>query len=128
MSAMNEETLQQALANSQNLGEMTDADAVGTVGSPDCGDMVRMWIKYREQDGKKVIDKAGPIGFNDQKGPYFKFGLYKGWRDRKNPAGVVSSRTLYHDEIRVAAGPDKYSAVAPGGRRPAAPGAVRTQR
>jgi nitrogen fixation NifU-like protein len=55
---MNEETLQQALANPQNLGEMTDADAVGTVGSPDCGDMVRMWIKYREQDGRKVIDKA----------------------------------------------------------------------
>ena len=55
---MNEDTLQQALANPQNLGEMTDADAVGTVGSPDCGDMVRMWIKYREQDGRKVIDKA----------------------------------------------------------------------
>ncbi len=55
---MNEDTLQQALTNPQNLGEMTDADAVGTVGSPDCGDMVRMWIKYREQDGRKVIDKA----------------------------------------------------------------------
>jgi nitrogen fixation NifU-like protein len=58
MSAMNEDTLQQALANPQNLGEMTDADAVGTVGSPDCGDMVRLWIKYREQDGRRVIDKA----------------------------------------------------------------------
>jgi nitrogen fixation NifU-like protein len=55
---MNEETLHQALTNPQNLGEMNDADAVGTVGSPDCGDMVRMWIKYREQDGRKVIDKA----------------------------------------------------------------------
>lgn len=55
---MNEDTLQQALTNPQNLGEMNDADAVGTVGSPDCGDMVRMWIKYREQDGRKVIDKA----------------------------------------------------------------------
>jgi nitrogen fixation NifU-like protein len=55
---VNEETLQQAIADPQNLGEMTDADAVGTVGSPDCGDMVRMWIKYKDQDGKKVIDKA----------------------------------------------------------------------
>src|SRR4051812_8453880 len=55
---MNEDTLQQAIADPQNVGEMTDADAVGTVGSPDCGDMVRMWIKYREQDGRKVIDKA----------------------------------------------------------------------
>jgi nitrogen fixation NifU-like protein len=63
---VNEDTLQQALANPQNLGEMTDADAVGTVGSPDCGDMVRMWIKYREQDGKKVIDKASFQSFGCQ--------------------------------------------------------------
>ena len=63
---MNEDTLQQALANPQNLGEMADADAVGTVGSPDCGDMVRMWIKYREQDGRKVIDKASFQSFGCQ--------------------------------------------------------------
>jgi nitrogen fixation NifU-like protein len=37
---------------------MADADAVGTVGSADCGDMVRMWLKFKEQDGKKVIDRA----------------------------------------------------------------------
>ena len=42
---MNEQALQDAIANPQNLGEMNDADAVGTVGSPDCGDMVRLWIK-----------------------------------------------------------------------------------
>ena len=63
---MNEATLQHALTNPQNLGEMTDADAVGTVGSPDCGDMVRMWIKYREQDGRKVIDKASFQSFGCQ--------------------------------------------------------------
>jgi nitrogen fixation NifU-like protein len=63
---VNEATLQQALSNPQNLGEMTDADAVGTVGSPDCGDMVRMWIKYREQDGRKVIDKASFQSFGCQ--------------------------------------------------------------
>ena len=37
---------------------MADADSVGTVGSPDCGDMLRMWVKFKEQDGKKVIDRA----------------------------------------------------------------------
>jgi nitrogen fixation NifU-like protein len=63
---MDDTTLQQALANPQNLGEMDDADAVGTVGSPDCGDMVRMWIKYREQDGRKVIDKASFQSFGCQ--------------------------------------------------------------
>jgi nitrogen fixation NifU-like protein len=63
---VNDDTLQQALTNPQNLGEMNDADAVGTVGSPDCGDMVRMWIKYREQDGRKVIDKASFQSFGCQ--------------------------------------------------------------
>jgi nitrogen fixation protein NifU and related proteins len=37
---------------------MKDADAVGTVGSADCGDMLRMWVKFKEQDGRKVIDRA----------------------------------------------------------------------
>ncbi len=63
---MNETALQEALANPQNLGEMPDADAVGTVGSPDCGDMLRMWIKYGEKDGRKVIDKASFQSFGCQ--------------------------------------------------------------
>src|SRR4051812_23650927 len=48
----------EAIANPKNMGEMEGADSVGTVGSPNCGDMVRMWIKFREDNGKKVIDKA----------------------------------------------------------------------
>lgn len=63
---MDEAALQQALTDTQNLGEMPDADAVGTVGSPDCGDMVRLWIKYKEKDGKKVIDKASFQSFGCQ--------------------------------------------------------------
>ena len=63
---MDETTLQAAIANPENLGEMTDADAVGTVGSPDCGDMLRMWIKYKETDGRKVIDKASFQSFGCQ--------------------------------------------------------------
>ncbi len=63
---MNESTLQSALSAPQNLGEMADADAVGTVGSPDCGDMVRMWLKYKDQDGRKVIDKASFQSFGCQ--------------------------------------------------------------
>lgn len=50
--------IQDAIAEPKNLGEMQNADAVGTVGSADCGDMLRMWIKFREEDGRKVIDKA----------------------------------------------------------------------
>ena len=50
--------IQQAMANPQNLGEMADADAVGTVGNSDCGEMLRMWVKFRDEGGRKVIDKA----------------------------------------------------------------------
>lgn len=50
--------IEDAIRNPQNLGEMSGADAVGTAGSSDCGDMLRMWIKFREDGGRKVIDKA----------------------------------------------------------------------
>ena len=50
--------IQEALANPQNMGELANADAIGTVGSSDCGEMLRMWVKFKEQNGKKVIDKA----------------------------------------------------------------------
>jgi len=53
-----ESKITDAIKNPQNMGEMPDADAVGTVGSADCGDMLRMWIKFREENGRKVIDRA----------------------------------------------------------------------
>jgi nitrogen fixation NifU-like protein len=64
--AVESDLLENAIANPRNLGEMEDADAVGTVGSPDCGDMVRMWIKFAEKDGKKIIDKASFQSFGCQ--------------------------------------------------------------
>jgi NifU-like protein involved in Fe-S cluster formation len=50
--------IQAALANPQNMGELLGADAVGTVGNADCGEMLRLWVKFKEQNGKKVIDRA----------------------------------------------------------------------
>lgn len=48
-----------AIANPKNVGEMENADTVGTVGSADCGDMLRMWVKFKEDaTGRKVIDRA----------------------------------------------------------------------
>src|SRR2546430_6867835 len=47
-----------AMRNPQNLGELADADAVGTVGNSDCGEMLRMWVKFKEENGRKVIDRA----------------------------------------------------------------------
>ena len=54
-----ETRIQAAILNPRNLGAMEDADAVGTVGSAGCGDMLRMWVKFREDgEGRKVIDRA----------------------------------------------------------------------
>jgi NifU-like protein involved in Fe-S cluster formation len=51
--------IEEAIRNPQNVGEMKDADAVGTVGSADCGDMLRMWVKFKDDGhGRKVIDRA----------------------------------------------------------------------
>src|SRR3954452_20379927 len=58
MSHDTEQKIEEAIRNPKNLGEMENADAIGTVGSPDCGDMLRMWIKFKEEDGRKVIDRA----------------------------------------------------------------------
>lgn len=48
----------EALRDPKNMGELEAADAVGTVGNAGCGEILRMWIKFKEQNGKKVIDRA----------------------------------------------------------------------
>src|SRR5262244_4123860 len=53
-----QQRIAEALRNPQNLGELTNADAVGTVGNSECGEMLRLWIKFKEEKGKKVIDRA----------------------------------------------------------------------
>jgi NifU-like protein involved in Fe-S cluster formation len=47
-----------AMANPQHMGELPNADSVGTVGNADCGDMLRVWVKFKEEGGRKVIDRA----------------------------------------------------------------------
>src|SRR3974390_2744409 len=53
-----QQRIAEALRNPQNLGELPNADAIGTVGNSDCGEMLRMWVKFKEQNGRKVIDRA----------------------------------------------------------------------
>src|SRR6266581_6874767 len=50
--------ISEAMRNPQNMGELANADAIGTVGNSECGEMLRMWIKFKEEKGKKVIDRA----------------------------------------------------------------------
>jgi NifU-like protein involved in Fe-S cluster formation len=58
-----------AIEHPKNLGELDGADAVGTAGSEDCGDMLRMWVKFKEVDGKRVIDKATFQTFGSEQPP-----------------------------------------------------------
>jgi NifU-like protein involved in Fe-S cluster formation len=50
--------IEEAVKNPKNLGELEGADAVGTVANGDCGEMLRMWVKFKEVDGQRVIDRA----------------------------------------------------------------------
>src|SRR5262245_35236345 len=50
--------VEEALKNPQNMGELPEADRIGTVGNAECGDMLRVWVKFKEENGRKVIDKA----------------------------------------------------------------------
>ena len=61
-----ETKLQESISNPKNMGEMKDADAIGTVGNADCGDMVRMFLKFDEENGQKVINKASFQSFGCQ--------------------------------------------------------------
>lgn len=89
------------------------------------------------KDGKKVISRVNmPIGFNDQTGPVFKMGLYKGQWEKEPANGstldAVDRRVLYHDEFRMADSSGTYETVAPGGggsasASPLAPSAVSVQ-
>jgi nitrogen fixation NifU-like protein len=38
------------------MGEMKDADAIGEVGNPVCGDLMAIYIKVKEKNGKEIID------------------------------------------------------------------------
>ena len=53
-----EKRIREALQNPQNMGELAGADSVGTVGNSECGEMLRMWVKFKEENGRKVIDRA----------------------------------------------------------------------
>jgi nitrogen fixation NifU-like protein len=39
------------------MGEMKDADSVGEVGNPTCGDLMYIYIKVKDEDGKETIEK-----------------------------------------------------------------------
>jgi nitrogen fixation protein NifU and related proteins len=51
---MTKDLLMEHFMNPRNVGELPDADGVGDVGNPLCGDIVRLFIKVKD----KKIEKA----------------------------------------------------------------------
>jgi nitrogen fixation NifU-like protein len=47
------EKVMEHFKNPQNMGEISDADGVGTVGNPVCGDLMTIYIKVKD---KKLAD------------------------------------------------------------------------
>ncbi len=43
--------------NPRNMGKMEDADSVGEVGNPVCGDLMYIYIKVKKENKKEVLDK-----------------------------------------------------------------------
>ncbi|MFX0035444.1 MAG: Fe-S cluster assembly scaffold protein NifU [Candidatus Hermodarchaeota archaeon] len=53
---MYSEKVMEHFRNPRNMGEMKDADSVGEVGNPVCGDLMYIYIKVKEKNGQKIID------------------------------------------------------------------------
>lgn len=86
--------------------------------------ILQMW-----KDGVLVVDQQNkPNAFNDQKSPYFKMGMYKGWSSTPGP---ITRREVYHDAFRMAGSAAGYKDVAPGGgvgvNKPEEPAAARVR-
>ena len=63
------------------------------------------------KNGQQVLNYSGPIGYNDENGPWLKLGLYKSnWRSGNSS---VKSRTVFHDEFSIKAGKGKITDVSP---------------
>jgi nitrogen fixation NifU-like protein len=50
--------LMEHFMNPRNVGEIADADGVGDVGNPLCGDIVRLFIKIKDKKIQKVTFKT----------------------------------------------------------------------
>ena len=87
--------------------------------APGGGGFIKIWIN----DVLFNVYPSGPTFFNDQQGPYNKFGIYRpAWKPGSESWGVIpselavfTSRTLYHDDIKVGDSAAVYADVAPSG-------------
>lgn len=68
------------------------------------------------KDDELIINKTNGIGFNDNRGPFVRMGLYKAvWRTDQSWSAptTVSSRTIYMDDFRVGDANTTYEEIVP---------------
>lgn len=57
MAELYNEKVMDHFMNPRNVGEIKDADGVGEVGNPTCGDIMKMFIKVgKNKDGKEYLE------------------------------------------------------------------------
>lgn len=67
---------------------------------------IKVW-----KNNELVVNYSGPIGYNDERGPWIKMGVYKAiWKYGKS---IIPSRTVYHDDIRIKEGAGSRADVEP---------------
>jgi hypothetical protein len=73
--------------------------------------IIRIW-----RNGELVVDFTGDNHqIEKHDGTYLKFGLYASQFKKLTTMPDGASRTVYHDEIRIAGADGSYELVAPGG-------------
>jgi len=59
---------------------------------------VKVWMSKGSEFYKSIVDYQGPTGFNDESGPYFKWGLYNAaWKTKQN--GIQEVTAFFDDVI-----------------------------
>lgn len=86
----------------EDLGTWTDW-VFHTKWSHEDDGLLEVW-----KNGVQIVDYSGPIGFNDDFGPYFKAGVYSDKGD------IPFDRQVYFDEYRLGDANSSYLEVAPG--------------
>lgn len=56
MSDLYNEKVMNHFMNPRNVGTIKDANGIGEVGNPTCGDIMKMYIKVVEKDGQEYIE------------------------------------------------------------------------
>jgi nitrogen fixation NifU-like protein len=59
---MYSEKVMDHFSNPRNVGEITDADGIGTVGNPVCGDVMKIFIKVEDDHLKDIKFKTFGCG------------------------------------------------------------------